>query len=179
MGLVDDETDAIGGAAAARVVWPLGKREAVIVGKFLAASDIAIGDDPHATANGFGAAVGCAGMIDEPGDVAGLAAIDVMARVQIPDVNTTIAAGFETGETQLLAAVGFGFGDFLPDVFDDASALGDIDASVSAAAVNGGAANDQPGGFRASGVWHEETNFARRARANGNRGVRGEVKGCA
>lgn len=111
-------------------------------------------------------------MVDEPGDVAGLTTIDVVAGVQIPDVNTTIAAGFETGETQLLATVGFGFRDFFPDVFDDASVLGDIDAGVGAAAVNGGPANDQPRGFRARRVWHEETNFARRGRANGNCEVR-------
>lgn len=79
LGFVDDEADTIGGAAAARVVLPLGKRKAVVVGELFAARDVAIGDDPHAAADGFGTAIRGAGVIDETGDVVGLATVDVVA----------------------------------------------------------------------------------------------------
>lgn len=156
LGFVDDEADAIGGAATTWVFLPLGERETVIVGELFAAGDVAGRDDPDATTDGFGAAVGRAGMIDEPGDVVGVATVDVVALVEIPDVNATVAAGGESGETLLFAAVGFGLGDLFADVFDDAGALGDVDAGIGAAAVDGRAANDEPGGFRARRVGHEE-----------------------
>jgi len=156
LGFVDDEADAVGGAATARVLLPFGERETVIVGELFAASDVAGRDDPYATADGFGAAVGRAGVIDETGDVVGVATVDVVALVEIPDVNAAIASGGKAGETLFFATVGFGFGDFFADVFDDAGALGNVDAGIGAAAMDRRAANDEPGRFRARRVRHEE-----------------------
>lgn len=147
--LIDDEADAVRRAAAAGMLTPFAERKTVVVGEFLAARDVAGGDDPDASANGFGAAVGRAGVIDETGDVAGLATVDVVALVEIPDVNAAVAAGGEPGETLLLAAVRLGLGDFFADVFDDARAFGDVDAGVGAASVDTGAADDEPGRDRA------------------------------
>ena len=76
MGFGDDETDALGRAAPAGVVEPVLEGVAVVERNFVTRTNVVDGNNPHAVIDDVGPAVGFAGVIDETGDVGGIAAIE-------------------------------------------------------------------------------------------------------
>ena len=151
MGGVDDEAGAARGAAAARMQVPIAESETVVEGEFGARGDVAAGNDPDTTADHLDAAVGGAGVIDEAGDIAAGAAVEIVALGEVENVNAGIAAAALAGEALELATGGLGLRDAFAGVFDRGRAVGDRLAGVDAAAVNRGLSGGDPAGDR--GAW--------------------------
>lgn len=136
--LVDDVADAAFGTAAAGVQTPFGVGETVIEGEFFAGSDFATGNDPDVSANVVGAAVWRTGMVNQTGDVARRAAVEIVLFVEIKNINAVVAATFLTFEALFFAPLCFGFCDACAGVLDHARAVGNIALCIDATAVNRG-----------------------------------------
>ena len=98
LGAVHDEAGAPGRAAAARMQRPLGEGEAVVEGELGTRGDVAARGDPHAAAGHLDAAVRGARVVDQTGDVAAGAAVEVVATREVKNVNGVVAPAALAGE---------------------------------------------------------------------------------
>jgi len=144
LGAVHDEAGAPGRAAAARMQRPLGEGEAVVEGELGTRGDVAARGDPHAAADHLDAAVRGARVVDQTGDVAAGAAVEVVATREVKNVNGVVAPAALAGEALRLAAGGFGLGNPFAGVFDHGRAVGDQLARVDSTAVDGGLPGSDP-----------------------------------
>lgn len=141
---VDDETYTAWGTAAAGVKPPFGVRETVIEGELLASGDVAACDDPDPSADVVGPTIWSAGMVNQTGDIAGRAAVEVVLFVEIKNINAVVTAAFLTCQALLLALAGLGFRDALAGVFDHACFVGNVTPRINATSVNRGFARADP-----------------------------------
>ena len=98
-------------------------------------------------------------MVQQAGDVALHAAIEVLALIQIEDVNRSFSGDFGSGQTLVGAALAFAFADLFSGVFQDLCAGGNVSPGEDALGVNGGTTDNMPDdrGCRSRlGFGHEE-----------------------
>jgi hypothetical protein len=133
--LGDDETNAIGGAAAAGMVGVILEVVAVVISDLLAGLDVAHGHDPDPVVfihDGF--TVGNAGVVGEPGRVVVNVAIKVELIIEGKDVDVAGEAPLER----------FGLGNAFADVFGDFGSGRNEAGGKDAAPVDDGIAHQHP-----------------------------------
>ena len=140
MGFVNDEADAARRTATAGVQAPFGVGEAVVEGEFFAGDDVATGDDPDVTADIVSSAIWSTGMVNQAGDVARRAAVEVVLFVEIKNIDAVVTATFLAFEALFFAPLCFGFGDAFAGVFDHACFVGNGALRINTASVNRGVA---------------------------------------
>lgn len=116
---------------------PFGQWKTVVEGQLLTGPNIPARDDPDVSADVFRAAVGRAGMVDQPGRAGGVARVEIVALIQLENRDAAVLAGAGARESLQLAPAGLRLGDAFPCVFDDFGAGGNRGARVDAAAVDG------------------------------------------
>jgi hypothetical protein len=125
------------------MVFPFTEAETIIEREFLAGSDVASRDDPDATAYDFDAAIRPARVVDQSGDVAREAAVQIVTRVEFENIHTVVLAAPPSLQSLRLPSQGFPLRNAFSDIFDNARAIGDRAPRVNAAPVNCRA----PGGY--------------------------------
>ncbi len=145
LGAVYDVANATRRAATAGMIFPEGVAVSIIKGHLLACGDVTPGQDPNSSLAGFSAAIGRARVIDEPGDVAARAAVEIVTLIQVEDIDGAITAPPGAFQPPRLAPPGFGLGDLLAHIFDDAGAIRNVTACIYATAMNGGVSRVYPG----------------------------------
>src|SRR3954471_23973014 len=99
MALGHDVADAAFRAAETGMFFPVLHIETVVEGQLLALGDVAPRGDPDVTAHVFTFAVRLAGMVDEPRGVPSHVAVEIVALVDLKDVNATVATSRGSGGT--------------------------------------------------------------------------------
>ena len=133
---VDDKSRAPGTAATARVLPPFLEGETVIKRELFARGDLPPRDNPDMTADSIGATIGRTRVVDQTRDVAPRAAIEIVPRVELENINTIVAAAPTARQAQRFSPLRLHLGDAFAGVFDHPRPIGNGCARIDAASVN-------------------------------------------
>jgi len=155
---VDNKSNAAVRPTPARVLKALPISVAVVECQFGSRGDLLLRQNPDAPTDDIGATVGSARMVQQAGQIAPLAAVEVVPSVELKNINAPVASASFPRRPSLFAAIRLRLRDAFPGVFDHPRARRNRHPRIDAPSVDRGLRRHDPwGGRRATGARHADT----------------------